>query len=165
MRRSLIALATAGGLAALAAAPLTAAHAAGTVEVSYVKPQAFADIGLGQIDRDRTLVELDRVFQALAAKLPDGRTLKLVVTDVDLAGELEFGGWRPDLRVVRGRADWPRMTLDYSLLQDGRVLQAGVARLSDPGYTFGLQTIRQDEPLRYERRMIDQWFDKTFMGN
>ncbi len=165
MRRSIVPVTAICAGALIAAGPIAAARAAGTVEVSYVKPQEFADIGLGSIDRDRSLASLDRIFQDLRTKLPDGQSLQLQVTDVDLAGELEFQGARPDLRVVRGRADWPRMDLHYTLLQNGAVLKSGDAHLSDPSYTFGLQTVRHDEPLHYERRMVDDWFAKTFGGH
>lgn len=156
-------IAAACSIALLSVAAPTAAQAAGTIEVSYVKPQQFTDIGLGPIDRDHNLDALTRVFQGLQNQLPDGQTLKLVVTDVDLAGELQFQGSRPDLRVVRGRADWPKLELTYSLIQNDDVLKSGTASLSDPSYTFGLQSIRQDEPLHYERRMIDAWFKQTFV--
>ncbi|MEO5734983.1 MAG: DUF3016 domain-containing protein [Rubrivivax sp.] len=162
MRKSLVTFAATCGLAALAAVPPSVAHAAGSVEVSYIKPQQFADAGLGQFDRDRNLETLEQVFRKLAAKLPDGQTLKLQITDVDLAGNLEFRGARPDLRVVRGGADWPQIDLTYSVLQDGRVLKSGQAHLSDPAYTFGLRSIRSDERMYFERRMVDDWFTKTF---
>jgi hypothetical protein len=94
--------------------------------------------------------------------LPDGQTLRLEVLDFDLAGTLEPFGFG-DLRVLRGRADWPRMTLRYTLQSDGRTLKAGHAQLSDMNYRFDLRgyELRQGE-LGYEKRMVLQWFDQNF---
>ncbi len=146
--------------ACLALAPLAAA--AGSVEVNYVKPTEFADAGRSAIDREETLQTLTRHFTELAQQLPANQTLRLEVLDVDLAGEL----WPvrgQEIRILRNRADWPRITLRYTLLEDGRTLKAGEARLADMGYGFFPGTPAQRErPLHFEQRMLARWFDETF---
>lgn len=141
------------------------ARAAGQVEVSYVKPDDFSDAGRGVIDRERTMAGLTQYLQQLGKRLPDGQTLRLEVTDIDLAGETYPGRWISDLRVLRGGADWPRLSLRYTLLDGGRALKAGDARLSDPAYMFSHRSqVAVDSELGYEKRMLKQWFDENVVA-
>ena len=134
------------------------AQAAGRAEVSWVEPERFVDIGRNGVDRDRTLRTLGEHIAKLAGQLPDGQVLKLQVTDVDLAGEVEPLSWN-QLRILRGRADWPQMSLRFSLAgSDGRVLDSGEARLSDMAYLMRTR----DGDLGYEKRMLDDWFKARF---
>ena len=147
-------------LAALAAA--RPAHAAGQIELNWVEPQTFADIGRRPSDREATLRELAAHLHKLARRLPDGQTLKLTVTDLNLAGELEPHRMQ-ELRILRGRADWPTMTLRYTLAGPGGPLRSGEARLSDMNYAF--RRLRHPaEDLGYEKRMIDTWFQEQILG-
>lgn len=150
-----------GALAALLLAaalhPGGPAHAAGTVEVRWIEPARYADAGRNAIDRERTLQSLAEHLKSRAAWLPDGQTLTLEFTDVDLAGEIEPWGWQ-DLRVLRGRADWPRLTLRYTLGAGGRTVKTGEAALSDMGYALR----RHDDALGPEKRLLDQWLRSEF---
>ena len=149
--------------AALAATLLAgAAHAAATVEVRYVEPDNFADIGRSSWDRERTLNALTEHLQKLGRALPDGQTLRLDVTDIDLAGDIRPWGWQ-EARVLRGQADWPQIKLRYTLTEGERTLSSGEARLSDLAY---MQTLsgrdRPGETLAVEKRMVRRWFAETF---
>ena len=144
-------------LALLCALP--AAQAAGKVDVRWLEPGNFSDAERSAIDRERVTQELGSYMQKLGSLLPDGQTLTLEVTDLDLAGELEPVGWR-ELRVLRGRADWPRMVLRFTLAAEGRTLKQGEARLSDMGYSFGPSP--RHEALGYEKRMLKGWFKAEF---
>lgn len=143
----------------LALQALTAqqAHAAGKVELTWVEPENFADSGNTAADRTATLQALGEHINRLAGTLPGGQTLKIEVTDLNLAGEMQFSPVR-DVRVLRNRADWPTMNLRYALVADGRVLKSGETRLSDMNYGF---TQRRDA-YGYEKRMIDTWFRAEF---
>lgn len=159
---------------ALAAATLPA-HAAGKVEVSYVQPEQFTDAGTGARERERTLRALTRHFEQLARRLPDGQTLRVEVLDVDLAGFVRPFGVH-ELRVLRGGADWPHMTLRYTLASGcpqaaagakeacaGRTIKAGEDQLADLNYLFyrsGISDLGGELP--YEKRMLDHWFGATF---
>ena len=152
------------GAAGLAAALLAGpAWAAGRVELSFQEAEKFADIGRSAADRDRALSGLRAHFDRYAKRLPEGRTLTVAITDVDLAGEIRPTGRGDELRVLRGEADWPRITLSYTLSENGRPLAAGSERLSDMAY---MQTggSRDAGELYYERRMLDRWFAKTILG-
>lgn len=149
----------------IAASAATLPAAAATLDLSWSHPERFTDIGRGDVDRDRRLAALAAHFEQLARRLPAAQALTIEVLDVDLAGEIEPTGTR-QLRFVRDRADWPRMTLRYSLADGGRTVASGVARLSDLNYLHStLDQTRRDDDLVYEKRMVDRWFDKTFPGH
>jgi hypothetical protein len=152
-----LALAAATVLAALLSAPL-AAQAAGQVKVKWIEPEKFADAGRGAFDRERTLQSLGEHLQRLGQRLPMGQTLDVEVTDLELAGELEpFSRFHQDVRVLRGRADWPRISLRYTLSEGSRTLARGEADLSDPNYFYRSLRLGQQGALAYEKRMLDDW--------
>ncbi len=153
----LSALAGAALLAAAIGTPL-GAHAAGQVQVKWIEPEKFADAGRGGVERERTLQTLSEHLQALGKQLSDGQTLDIEVTDVELAGELEpFSRLHHDVRVLRGRADWPRISLRYTLSQGNRTLARGEADLSDPNYLYRSPRLGQGHALAYEKRLLDDW--------
>lgn len=146
-------------IAAATLALLTFGHAqaAGQVEVNWVEPEKFSDIGFGYGERASALRALGEHITLLGRQLPDGQTLRIEVTDINLAGEKKFAPSH-DVRVLRGRADWPTMQLRYTLRDGGRELKAGQARLADMGYLFSLRS----DAYGYEKRMIDNWFRAEF---
>ncbi len=153
--------------AAFAGAALSlafSAQAAGNVEVSFVKPESYADIGRSVVDRERHLDLLARHLRALGGRLPDGQTLKIEVLDIDLAGEEIFNRHLSDVRVLRGRADWPRMTLRYTLSAAGQNLKSGDEKIADMGYLMHGHYAASRDALAYELRMVDGWFDARFLG-
>ena len=143
----------------LCAAALPPAHAAGNVEVQWLEPAQYSDAGRSTAERERVMQILGEHLQKLGRLLPYGQLLKLQVTDLDLAGEIEPFRWH-QLRVLRGGADWPRMSLRYALSAEGRTLKSGEAQLQDMGYSFS----RRADDLGYEKRMVEQWFRAEFSG-
>lgn len=133
--------------------------AAGSAQVSYVQPDRFTDVGFGSVERDHTLQSLTQYFDTLGKRLPDGQTLRVEVLDVDLAGEI-WPRSAHQVRVLRGRADWPHMSLRYTLLQGDRTLKAGEARLADMAYLFNQQRLSRYGDLPFEKRMLDRWFQQ-----
>ena len=149
---------------AVAAATLaSAASAAGTVQVNFVQPDRFADVRDAAYSRDANLDILKRHLEAAAAPyVADGATLKIDVLDVDLAGEPSHRLRTQDVRVLRGRADWPRIELRYSLEVPGEPVRAREATVKDMAYLQHGSTYGRSEPLSYERRMLDEWFKAEF---
>ena len=146
-----------GLLAATLAAVSAPVPAAGSAQVTYLQPEKFTDAGFGSVERERTLQSLTQHFEALGRRLPEGQSLRVEVLDVDLAGEVWPGGPH-EMRVLRGRADWPHMTLRYTVLDGTRTLKAGETRLADMNYLFSPQRLQQYGDLPYEKRMLDNWF-------
>lgn len=147
--------------AALALAAATGPAAAGSVEVKFTEPDKFADIGRTSRDQEQALAALRAHFESLGKRMPDSHKLSIEVTDVDLAGEPEWARSRPELRVLRGRADWPRIELRYALSDGTRALRQGSQQVIDMGYLQSTPGKAGMEPLYYERRMIERWFSET----
>jgi hypothetical protein len=132
------------------------------VKVMFTAPEKFADIGYGTSEREETLRRLTQLFESSAARyVPQNQTLNIEVTDVDLAGRQHVSFRRPELRVVKP-IDWPSITLRYTLTQDARVIKEGQTRLSDLGFDQRLRQASANEPLYYEKRMLEDWLRKTF---
>lgn len=145
-------------MAVMASLPV---QAAGHLDLQFITPEKFSDIGFGSRDRERNLKSLADYLQRLATQLPEGQALKLEILDIDLAGELRLRGAQ-DIRVLRGRADWPQMSLRYTLTQNGATLKSGDARLSDLGYMdHGRVSDAAYGDLAYDKRMLQDWFRKT----
>jgi hypothetical protein len=148
----------------LAAAVLLAGGAAwADVSVTFVKPEEFADVPRNGIDRDRTLKDFSDYFATLNKKLPAGQNLKVEILDIDLAGRLWPRRTGDDIRVMNGGADWPHIHLRYTLEQDGQVLRSGDEHISNMMYQQRINRYSDGDPLRYEKQMLDEWFDKTIV--
>jgi len=158
MKTRLMKAAVAGMLA------LGAGMASAEVTVNYVESDKFSDLPFSPWEREGVLKQLSEHFAKLGERLPQGQDLAIEVTDIDLAGR-EYPSARSgrDLRVMKGMADWPTMKLRYSLTQDGKVLKGGEARLSDMSYQQRISRFSDSDGLRYEKRMIDDWFDATIL--
>ncbi|WP_198120259.1 DUF3016 domain-containing protein [Massilia rhizosphaerae] len=145
------------GLLALAAGRVSAA-----VDVTWVHPENFHDLPFPTWERKEMLDQITDHFKKLGQNLPPGQDLRIEITDFDPAGHLvpsiRLGR---DLRILSGRADWPRMELNYAVVQDGAVVKSGQAQLQDMNYQQSFNHYFDTEPLRYEKQMIDNWFEKT----
>jgi hypothetical protein len=141
---------------------LVAGGAGAAVTVTYVQPENFSDVPFITWERDDTLKALTEHFTWLGNSLPPGQDLRIEVLDIDLAGRaIPSARAGRDLRILRGQADWPRIDLRYTVEQDGQVLKSGEARLSDMNYLNHTSRYFDSENLRYEKSMIDDWFEKT----
>lgn len=148
------------GLASLVLSAAAPAHAAG-VKVSFVDAERYSDAGDSPADRELRLAALASHLSGLGQRLlPADMTLEVEVLEVDLAGSVQPTR-RGELRVVRGGADWPRLTLRYRLVKDGQVQVADTERIADMSYTMHGFSLSSD-PLRYEKRMLDDWFRTRF---
>jgi hypothetical protein len=148
----------------LAAAAALSTHAAGAIEVAFVEPAFFADAGLVGHDREQTLLRLTDEFRQLAKKLPDGHSMTVEVLDVDLAGNLDPTSRGMSQRVLRGRADIPRIHLRYTLAADGKLLKSGDEWIQDLYYLEWRARLPDTQALAFERRMLGDWFDKRILG-
>lgn len=160
LKRAVLFGLTTVSLGAIAAA----AQAQAQAEVNFIKPESFSDIGWIGVDRDNAMKQLDDHFKALAARELPGKQLKIDVTDVDLAGEVEPHVRSDRLRILRS-VTIPRMSFTYTLSENGQVLKSGKADLKDMDYQNGVGNRYFDsEPLRYEKKMIDDWMARELLG-
>lgn len=175
MKRSLsTALLLAGALAvgSVAAAPRTvtaadaprALQADGPVSVHWGDPAAFTEIRQSsnrfEAERGDWVQQLARHVQSTAAKaLQAGQTLDVTLVDIKRAGDYEpwHGPRGSDIRIMRDIYP-PRITLQYTLKDaSGRIVDEGEAKLSDSGYLHNIGLRSDSDPLRYEKRLIDDW--------
>lgn len=137
---------------------LAAGAASAEVTVNYVEPERFSDLPFASWERDAVLKDLTGHFAKLGAQLPPGQNLRVDVLDVDLAGREYPGGVR-DLRIVKSHgADWPRIDLRFAIEQNGQVLRSGEVQLRDMAFMDRINRHTDNASLRYEKRMIDDWF-------
>ena len=146
------------GLLALAAGVASAG-----VTVNYIQPERFSDLPFTPWEREQVLEELTEHFTSLGAKLPPGQNLRIDVQDVDLAGRIHHGRGARELRIIRNGAEWPRIDLQYTIESNGQVLRSGDAQLRDMGFMDRISRYSDGDTLRYERRMIDDWFYSTIV--
>jgi hypothetical protein len=156
MKPSLHQLALAGVLV------LANASAMAAVTVQFTHPENYMDVANNEVDRTRVLKELDSYFVALGKRLPAGQNLQIEVLDVDLAGRIEPNFRSNDMRILKGRADWPRMHLRYRLEANGQELASGEEELSDMVYLDRINHYSRGDTLRYEKQMLDAWFERKF---
>jgi len=148
---------------AAVAALLASGAALAQVSVSYVKPEDYSDVPRSPIERERTLQQFTDYFKTLDKKLPAGQRLQIEVLDIDLAGRLYPRRAGDEIRILNGGADWPHMHLKYTLEQDGQVLRSGDEQLSNMNYQDRLGGYFGSDPLRYEKQMLDDWFNKAIV--
>jgi len=140
------------------------AHAAGAVEVSFVEPARYSDAGRDPVESRRNEDTLARYLEGLGERyLAAGQTLKIDVLDLDLAGTV-----RPsrrgtgDIRIVRGGADAPHIRVRYSLAAGGQVVKSAEEVVTDLNYLGHAAGQTTGDPLRLEKRMLDDWFKARF---
>ena len=147
-------------VATAAVLALEAGSAGAAVTVTFSKSEGYMDMPFSASDKDRVLKDLQSHFDKLGAKLPAGQDLTVEVLDIDLAGRIEphlrFGN---DVRILKGRADWPVIQLRYRIESQGKVLRSGDARVDDKAYLDRFNRYSANESLRYEKRMLDDWFN------
>lgn len=150
-------------LLAGALALLAGRAACADVSVSYVKPEQFTDVPFNERDREQLLKELTEHFVTMARQLPADEVLKVEVLDVDLAGRILPRRTLDDIRLMNGGADWPHMKLRYTLERNGQALRSGESNLSNMNYQQRMNRYFSSDALRYEKQMMDDWFDAEFI--
>ena len=138
---------------------------AAEVEVTWTDPDKYTDIHAGEDNRasfrSRTFANFDKHFAKLAKKLPDGLTLKVDVSNVDLAGSTFHAGISR-IRVIKDTYP-PRMKFSYQLLNaDKKVELSGEADLKNMSFMTGTQLRYRNQALGYEKELLDKWFAETF---
>ena len=146
-------------------AALAFAATAGTVNVSFVNPSSYWDAGTSTWDEAANLKALAAHLEKLGLRwLPAGHELKIEVLQVDLAGTVRpFHRDASSVRVITGGADWPKIHLRYVLQAGGRTIASGTDWVADTDYTHGLAARGDNEPLLYEKRMLNTWFRMRFV--
>ncbi|MBV8037552.1 DUF3016 domain-containing protein [Roseateles sp.] len=148
----------------LAVMALASAAAQADVQVNFIHPEKFSDIKDNNGFRDmEVLKDIKAHLVGQFEKRLPGRDVRVDVSDVDLAGEVEpfmrrSGQW---VRVMRSVTP-PSIELSYEVREGDKVVQQGKTRLRDLNYQDEFNAYYSGDPLRYEKRMIDRWMDREF---
>ncbi|MGE0667261.1 MAG: DUF3016 domain-containing protein [Sphingomonadales bacterium] len=137
------------------------------VEVTYTNPEGYADVkvGAGPVRKQREMVlrELKKHLEKLGAEsLPAGDTLKIEVLDINLAGrDQPFNTGNPDQRLL-DEVNWPSIRLRYVLERGGQAVAQAEEQVSDKDYLDHSALGGRSDPLRYEKKMLSEWFRDRF---
>ena len=157
--------------------PLQAAAA--QIEVTWQNPSGYHDMQSAGTNQTRfeqqVMAAFEREFTKLAAQLPAEQKLNITVTNLDLAGNVEFreaNGVMQEIRVVRDM-DTPYMALSFVLVDaHGTVLMQGDeairGRQAGSGLTRTAQQRRRlgaPNLIEHESIMLESWFNQTFQGS
>lgn len=134
------------------------------IEVVFFEPQKFTDVRdrLMSSDPERTgYLDIIRDYLVQQARffVPEGQKLFVTITDIDMAGDFE--PWRgpqfDDVRIVKDIYP-PRINLSFRLVDaEGNVLKQGQRELKDLAFQMRITTAFHDDPLRYEKALLDDW--------
>lgn len=133
------------------------------VNVSWADPASFSEhsCDFAPGGRDTAWVgDLARYTRARAEKiLPAGARLDVHFIDIDRAGECRPNMRAEQIRVIRDMYP-PRITLHYRLSGNGVAAADADAKLVDLAFMMNGGMPGDTDPLRYEKRLVDDWLRK-----
>ncbi len=138
------------------------------VTMDWTDPSAFSEVRQNVcrngVKPEEWLTELARHLQRRGSSMiAAGQHLAVTLTDIRRAGACE--PWRGpqwgDVRVIKNIYS-PRIDLHYTLTTaDGKLVRSGEATLRDAAF-LSRSTPGRDDPLRFEKRMLDDWMRREF---
>jgi hypothetical protein len=140
---------------------------AANVEIKWTEPSNYRDVqpsnnGSRKNFEEQTFKNLEKHFTKLASQLPENQTLKIEVTDIDLAGDVNYGGINR-LRIIKD-IHFPRIEFSYELIDnDKKSIVSGEVNLKDMNFMMGARLKYRNDSLGYEKKMLDDWFKDTFL--
>lgn len=162
MRNSLLVLTM---LAAFGIADAQAVAA--EVKVTFEQPEKYTDIRPTHESRSRyeqkVLQSVEKIFTDLAAKMPEGYQWQVTVTDIDLAGDVDYfaGPNGQALRIVKDIYS-PAVRFSHSLRDNyGEEVLSGEEKLRDMAFLQRLSKTGTRAEFEHEQVMLQDWFNKT----
>lgn len=136
------------------------------VQITFDHSEKFTDIRDGFTSTKKGeqayLDQIEDYVRKQAAKyLPEGHTLAITFTNIDLAGEFEPWGkaGMDDVRIVKGIYP-PRIDLSFKVTDAaGATINEGERELRDLNFMMNLR-INNEDRLRYEKTLLDDWMRK-----
>lgn len=140
---------------------------AAEVTVTFDEPERFTDIRPTNESRSRYQEKVtqafERFFNAYAEKMPEGYTWQVIVTDIDLAGDVDYfaGQAGQPLRIIKDIYS-PAIRFTHTLRDNyGEEVLSGDERLRDMGFMQRLSTTGSRAEFEFEQKMLSDWFSKT----
>jgi hypothetical protein len=141
----------------------TAANSVSRTDVTFDHPENFTDVKDRALPTDRgrdNILGNIRSFIVDRADriLPQGYSLKMTFTDIDLAGEFEpqRGAQWDDVRIVKAIYP-PAFKFSYAVMDaSGKVVKQGSENIRDMTFDTRI-TFDRGDPLHYEKDFLDDW--------
>ena len=138
--------------------------AEGPVQVQWTDPAQFSELRYSRnrwdAQRGDWVEDLAEYLRKQASKqLPEGQKLVVTITDIKRAGDYEpwQGPRLDDVRIMRNIYP-PRINLQFTVTDaQGQVIDQGERKLVDNAYLYGATRLSDTDPLRYEKRLLDDW--------
>ncbi len=156
--------------AASAAFADTPAKDTARTEVVFDHPENFTDVKDSDMPTDRGRDEiLSRIRNFMVERsdslLPAGYHLRIVFTDIDLAGDFE--PWRSqqwsDVRIIKDVYP-PAFKFTYTVTDAaGRTVKEGSVNIRDLSFQTRM-ALPQDDSLRYEKDILGDWARGALRG-
>ena len=145
---------------------------AGPVNVSWSDPSRFTELRYSrnrwQSERGNWVLQIARHLRERTERaLPAGQRVEFNITDIKRAGDYEpwQGSNAQDVRIVRDVYP-PRIT--FTMIRygaDGQVIEQGEHRLVGMGFLSRGGNTLDSDPLRHEKRMLDDWIRRRFQAS
>ncbi|WP_286264968.1 DUF3016 domain-containing protein [Thalassotalea atypica] len=138
---------------------------AASTNVSWENVDDYRDVrsanGSNKKFKAHVFKELEQHITELASDLPESYSLEVKVTNVDLAGNVQFINTQ-QIRVIK-EIFIPRVSLSYILTDgNGKSLQADTVEIKDMTFMDNLRTTANRDSFAYEKNMLTSWFKATF---
>jgi hypothetical protein len=135
---------------------------AGEANVTFGDLSKFTDVRPANETRSgfqkRVVKQFTKEFEKLAEQLPEGYKLGVTVNDIDLAGDVLFGGGT-EMRVIKS-VYWPRIKFSFVLTDaSSKIVDKGEANIKDMSFMDKIRMGRE-ESFMYEKRLINDWFNE-----
>ncbi|MGB0133084.1 DUF3016 domain-containing protein [Dokdonella sp.] len=136
------------------------------VAVDWTDPAQFSEIlNRSAFNQTNPVVWLGEFASTIRRHAPrvlkTGQSLSVTITDVTLAGTVQYGPGAVGVRVV-GSNSPPRIKLRFTLTSaDGQVIDNGDRNLSNPGF-MSPHFPNNGDAYQYETRLLTDWMDQEF---
>lgn len=134
--------------------------------VRFEQPEKFTDLNDSLVGSEKGRAYYMKLLQTLveeeaASLLPQGQTLTITFTDIDLAGSyLPSAASNNNVRVIKDIFA-PRMKFTYSIADaQGQVIKEGQENISDLSFMSRIEPNRSDE-LFFDKALLKDWLRKT----
>jgi DUF3016 family protein len=138
---------------------------AATSSVEWKDVEKYRDLrtvsGSNKSFKDKFFKEIEEHLAQLAQPLPESQTINFVITNVDLAGNIQLVGTR-EVRIVK-EIFMPKISLSYELKDEqGQVIKSDTLDVKDPSFLKRTNTRVERETFGHEKAMLTRWFNQTF---
>jgi hypothetical protein len=137
------------------------------VKIKWQEPQSDVDVkGANESDKrfqKRVFRRLEQHLNQLAEDLPQGITLELLVSNVNLAGDVRYNfAMNQEIRLVE-HIYWPMMAFQYKVKSGDSVVLEDEVKIKDMAFMDRIMLGSRRDFLSYEKRMLKDWFERKLL--